>query len=124
MFCGAIRANEIAGIPLSTYLEPGDFYLEVHYEEANGREMKFTLPVVAVEKEFISETLYLNATNTAIKTDNSPQRAAQIDRLNEIYEEFGYYLRSGRIYSQERRAPCCAHCTEHYLCLRKGRGNG
>lgn len=73
-----------AGIPLSTYLEPGEFYLEVHYEEANGREMKFTLPVVAVEKEFISETLYLNATNTAIKTDNSPQRAAQIDRLNEI----------------------------------------
>lgn len=73
-----------AAIPLSTYLEPGDFTLEVHYEEVSGREMKFSLPVVAEEKEFIEEILYLDAKNTAIKTDNSQARAAQIDRLNEI----------------------------------------
>lgn len=73
-----------AAIPLSTYLESGEFALEVHYKEANGREMKFSLPVVAEPKEFVEEVLYLNATNTAIKTDNSPKRAAQIDRLNDI----------------------------------------
>ena len=73
-----------AAIPLSTYLESGEFVLEVHYEEFNGREMKFSLPVIAEPKEFIEEVLYLNAQNTAIKTDNSPQRASQIDRLNEI----------------------------------------
>ena len=73
-----------AAIPLSTYLESGEFVLEVHYEEFNGREMKFSLPVIAEPKEFIEEILYLDAQNTAIKTDNSPQRASQIDRLNEI----------------------------------------
>lgn len=73
-----------AAIPLSTYLELGEFLLEIHYEEYSGREMKFSLPVVAEAKEFVEEVLYLDAKNTAIKTDNSPERISQIDRLNEI----------------------------------------
>ena len=73
-----------AAIPLSTYLEPGEFSLEVHYKEASGREMKFSLPVVAESKDFVEEILYLDDTNTAIKTDNSPRRNNEINRLNNI----------------------------------------
>ena len=73
-----------AAIPLSTYLEPGEFSLEVHYKEASGREMKFSLPVVAESKDFVEEILYLDDTNTAIKTDNSSRRNNEINRLNNI----------------------------------------
>ncbi|MBQ0166064.1 MAG: M23 family metallopeptidase [Treponema sp.] len=73
-------------IPLSTYLEEGTFSLKVTYTVTNGIRMEFSLPVTVTSKDFVEEVLYLNETNTAIKTDNSPQRAAQIDKLNAILD--------------------------------------
>jgi len=71
-------------LPTSTWAEPGDYLLEVDYRNDEEEPDTLMLPVTMAEKEFISETLYLDAKNTAIKTDNSKQRAAQIDRLNDI----------------------------------------
>lgn len=73
-------------IPLSTFLEEGVFTLNVTYTVTNGKVMDFTLPVTVNPKEFEEEIIPLNASNTAIKTDNSPQRAAQIDKLNAILD--------------------------------------
>lgn len=73
-------------IPLSTYLEPGTFSLIVTYTVTDGTKMEFSLPVIVDEKEFYEEIIPLNSKNTAIKTDNSPERAAQIDKLNEILD--------------------------------------
>lgn len=78
MFYGAI--------PLSTYLEEGTFTLQVTYTVTNGKVIEFSLPVKVNPKEFDEDIIPLNATNTAIKTDNSPQRAAQIDKLNAILD--------------------------------------
>lgn len=75
-----------ASIPLSTYLEPGTFSLIVSYTVSDGTRMEFSLPVTVDEKVFEEEIIPLNSSNTAIKTDNSPQRAAQIDKLNAILD--------------------------------------
>ncbi len=71
-------------VPTSTWIEPGEYLLEVNYLNDPETPDVILLPVTVDEKEFVSETLYLDARNTAIKTDNSKQRAAQIDRLNEV----------------------------------------
>ncbi len=83
----AVRQNPpvlFAQLPTNTWLSPGAYAIEVTYSDHSDESQRFTLPVTCLEKEFVSETLYLDAKNTAIKTDNSKQRAAQIDRLNEV----------------------------------------
>lgn len=73
-------------IPLSTYLEEGTFTLSVSWQDTDGTKKKCELPVVTVPKNFEEEIIPLNSKNTAIKTDNSPERTAQIDKLNAILE--------------------------------------
>ena len=73
----------LAGLPLSSWLTEGEYTLKViFYLDEKAKE--FNLPVYFENKVFNSETIELNAANTAIKTDNSPQRAQQIDKLNTI----------------------------------------
>jgi len=79
-----------AVIPLSSWYEAGEFYLLVSYQIGNDAKKNFDLPVTMNKKDFISETLYLDARNTSIKTDTSTERAVQIDRLNEILETVDY----------------------------------
>jgi hypothetical protein len=74
----------IAIIPLSSWYEPGDFHVEIRYIIGDKTPMVFNLPIEMLEKNFISETIPLNPTNTAIKTDNSITRVKQIDKLNQI----------------------------------------
>lgn len=71
-------------IPLSTYLEEGTFSLSVTFTDTDSNLTSFSLPVTVFPKEFYEEVIPLNAKNTAIKSDSSPERAAQIDKLNEI----------------------------------------
>ncbi len=73
-------------IPLSTYLEEGTFSLNVTVTDMDNHEICFSLPVTVGPKEFYEEIIPLNAKNTAIKSDSSPERAAQIDKLNEILD--------------------------------------
>ena len=49
---------------------------------------KFVLPSSFKTREFNEEILELDAKNTAIKTDNSPQRITQIDKLNSILDTY------------------------------------
>lgn len=71
-------------IPVSTWQKAGDYEITIMYS-AYGRDfMKFNLPISIQKKDFISETVDLDDSNTAIKTDSSPKRMLQIDRLNNI----------------------------------------
>lgn len=79
--------NEIlAGIPLSSYQKAGDYTLFVTYSPFGKPEMEFKLPVKISEKEFVKETIPLDAKNTAIKTNDSDERWRQIKKLNGILE--------------------------------------
>jgi len=71
-------------IPISTWQESGNYNLSVMYSAYGKDYMKFSLPIKITSKDFISKTIELNAANTSIKTDNSPTRMKQIDKLNKI----------------------------------------
>ena len=81
--------NESSGIffgavPLSTWLEKGEFTLIYTYKDTAGVTQEENYPITVNTKEFINEDIPLNATNTAIRTDTSEKKVAQIDRLNEV----------------------------------------
>jgi murein DD-endopeptidase MepM/ murein hydrolase activator NlpD len=74
----------LAYIPLSTWRETGQSELSVRYSAFGSEDMTFKLPFEVTKKSFISETIALDDRNTAIQTDTSPKRAAQIDTLNQV----------------------------------------
>jgi len=74
----------LCGLPLSSWLTDNEYSLKIIFSVTEGEEKEFTLPVKFQSREFNKETIKLDETNTNIKTDNSPQRAAQINKLNEI----------------------------------------
>ena len=74
----------LAGIPLSSYLSEGDYELKFTYSAFGMSPETFSLPVVIEHKDFVSETIPLDAQNTSIKTNTSSERMDQIKRLNEI----------------------------------------
>ena len=71
-------------IPLSTWLTEGEFTLIFTYKDSTGTTQAENYEITVVPKEFLNEDIPLNATNTAIRTDTSEKKAAQIDRLNEV----------------------------------------
>jgi hypothetical protein len=73
-----------AGWPLSTYVKEGKFLIRIEYRINNEELMTFDLPFTVLPKEFIRETLVLDDSNTAIKTDVSEQRMSQIRILNAL----------------------------------------
>lgn len=76
----------LTGIPLSSWWQENDYHLTITYSFQGQRKMKFDLPFALLPKEFVSETIELDARNTGIKTDTSPERMQQIDKLNLILE--------------------------------------
>lgn len=74
----------LAGIPVSLWLEEGNYSLKLIFANSNADVKEFILPSSYKHKIFNEEILELDAKNTAIKTDNSPERAAQIEKLNNI----------------------------------------
>jgi len=74
----------LAYLPVSTWREPALTELTVSYTAFGLDNMVFKLPFTVTKKDFVSETIALNAQNTAIQTDTSPKRVAQIDTLNQI----------------------------------------
>lgn len=78
--------ERIAYIPLSTWLNEGEYMLHITVRPRAQDEEEETaqLPVAILHKDFISETIPLNDRNTAIKTDTSDARMKQIKRLNAI----------------------------------------
>lgn len=71
-------------LPVSAWLKDGNYSLKVIFSLGDSPNKEFSLPVTFKAKTFNSETIELDEKNTAIKTDNSPERAAQIEKLNDI----------------------------------------
>ncbi|MCQ2240582.1 M23 family metallopeptidase [Treponema sp.] len=76
----------LTGIPLSSWwTNENKCFLKITYSIQNESK-EFTLPFNLDNKSFISETIRLNESNTAIKTDTSTKRMEQISKLNTILE--------------------------------------
>ena len=81
----------LAGIPLSSWWTPEsqpNLTLTITYNLYGENSYHFDLPFSLIGKEFVSETLYLNESNTSIKTDNSDKRMQQINKLNALLGTF------------------------------------
>jgi hypothetical protein len=81
-------ADMTAGIPLSLYLSPKDTYvLKIIFTAAGIEAKEFLLPLsLETMTKCTEENLKLNKSNTDIKNDTSPERLAQIKKLNTILE--------------------------------------
>ena len=81
----AETADMLAGIPLSTWLSGEDTYsLKVIISNGDAQKKEITLPFSIQKKQFVSERIVLDARNTGIRKDASPERRAQIEKLNAI----------------------------------------
>jgi len=81
---GNVTIDMLGMIPISTWQEKGNYELTIMYS-AYGRDFyKFNLPIEVKPKEFISETIELNESNTSIRTDTSSTKMNQINKLNNI----------------------------------------
>ncbi len=77
----------LAGIPLSSWwTENTKTGIKVLYSIQNQTK-EFELPFRLRHKEFVSETIDLDESNTNIKTDTSVKRMEQIQKLNGILGE-------------------------------------
>lgn len=77
----------LTGVPLSTWwTKENKCQLKIVYSISEEEKKEFTLPFYLDNKSFISETIKLDESNTAIKTDTSTKRMEQISRLNSILE--------------------------------------
>lgn len=74
----------LCGIPVSLWLKDGNYTLKVIYSDPDLETQEFILPTTLKLRVFPEEVIPLDERNTAIKTDNSPERAAQIEKLNNI----------------------------------------
>ena len=83
----AETAEMLAGIPLSTWLSDKEVYsLKVIISTGDAQKKEITLPFSIQKKQFVSECIVLDARNTGIRKDASPERRAQIEKLNNILE--------------------------------------
>ena len=74
----------LCGIPVSLWLKEGNYSIKVIYADNDSDIKEFILPSRLEMRTFPEEVIELDDRNTSIKTDNSPERAAQIDKLNTI----------------------------------------
>lgn len=74
----------LSGLPISPWITGGEFSLKVIFSVSNDETFEFELPVEFEMREWNKETLKLDEKNSAIKTDTSPERIAQIEKLNNI----------------------------------------
>ena len=80
-------ADMLAGIPLSTwYSSEAGYSLKVIISIGDTQKKEITLPFSIQKKQFVSERIVLDARNTGIRKDASPERRAQIEKLNNILE--------------------------------------
>lgn len=74
----------LCGVPLSTFLKNDTYYLKIIFSFDNEPLKEFKLPVTYKKTDFFTETIEFDEKNTSIKTNNSPERITQIDKLNNI----------------------------------------
>ena len=74
----------LCGIPVSLWLKDGNYSIKLIYADTDTDIKEFFLPSHLEMRNFPEEVLQLDERNTNIKTDTSPERAAQIEKLNNI----------------------------------------
>lgn len=74
----------LCGVPLSSWLKPDNYSMVVTFSFEENELKEFTIPLTFQARTFDSEILDLDEKNSSIKTDNSPERMAQIEKLNNI----------------------------------------
>lgn len=74
----------LCGVPVSPWITGGNFYLKVIFSFGEDETGEFVLPLTFKARKWNEEVIELDAANTAIKTDTSPERTAQIEKLNNI----------------------------------------
>ncbi len=74
----------LAGIPLSSYFKTGEHTIIVTLKPFGDTKRQITLPLMINNKEFVKETIQLDAKNTSIRTNDSDERWRQIKKLNGI----------------------------------------
>lgn len=74
----------LCGIPVSLWLKDGNYSIKLIYADTDTDIKEFILPSHLKMRNFPEEVLQLDERNTNIKTDTSPERAAQIEKLNNI----------------------------------------
>lgn len=77
-------AEMLCGVPVSLWIDEGNFSIKVIFSLGDDKVKEFILPATFKTRQWNKEVIELNEANTAIKTDNSPERAVQIDKLNAI----------------------------------------
>ena len=83
----AETAEMLAGIPLSTWLSDKEVYsLKVIISTGDAQKKEIMLPFSIQKKQFASERIVLDARNTGIRKEVSPERRAQSEKLNKILE--------------------------------------
>ena len=68
----------------SVYLEPAVYTLEYTVILENGRQIRKTRSLPVSAPQWPTETILLDERNTGIRTDQSEERRAQLDKLNAI----------------------------------------
>jgi len=74
----------LSGIPVSLWLGEGNYSLKIVFTTPDDEVKEFVLPSTLKMREFNKETIVLDEKNSEIRADNSPERAAQIEKLNNI----------------------------------------
>ena len=74
----------LACVPISMWVSEGSYTIKVIYSAFGAEAEEFSLPITVIKKDFISETIALDAKNTGIRTNTSPERIAQIEKLNAL----------------------------------------
>lgn len=80
-----LNSVELLGsVPVSMWWKNGNYTLKIIVSPYKDKVDAFELPTTFKTREFVEEVIKLNPTNTAIKTNNSPKRSTQINKLNDI----------------------------------------
>ncbi len=77
-------AELIAGIPIPTWFEKGEYTLVVEFTPFGQDVQEFSLPFALKNKKFKEETITLDKKNATIKSDLSQTRLDQIEKLQKI----------------------------------------
>ena len=81
----------LSGVPVSLWLEnEASCQLKVIFSLNGEQPKEFLLPSSFKLRTFDNEDIYLDDNNTAIRTDTSAERMAQIEKLNNIFFSTNY----------------------------------
>lgn len=77
----------LCGVAVTLWQTAGTYSITVKYSPFGLQKMEFSLPLTVMDKTFVSETIELDSSNTEIRTDASPERTQQTQKLSRVLTE-------------------------------------